>query len=487
MGGRALGQIDDLSVGGEHVDLLAEDVGLERGGQILGIGDLLLPLHQLAQPVDLLVEAAVGPVALLVAPVGRDAVLRLLVHLVGPDLDLEVAAPGADHRGVQRAVEVGLGLGDVVVELARDGLPQAVHQPQHRVALPQLLHQHAHGRDVVDLFEAQALALHLLVDAVDVLGPAHDLGGDVGLGQLLLEDPHDLLDRGAPGRALLGEQFADLAVGVGLELTKGEILEFPLDLPDAQAVGQRGEDLHGLLGHLVALGPGQVAHGAHTVDAVGQGDEHHPHVGGHGQEHLAQVLGRFPLEAVPLDPVEPAHALEQADHLGAEALLERPRIVGDGDPGLQDPRGEGGGVQAQIQQQRGDVERPLERGRGAERGRLAQGVQRRALLGLGVDLAQALLELFGGDLGAVGHRRAGCRMRRAGATGRIRALGARRRGTSRERGSRPKLASAARPGDPHRRVRPPSLKESGRSAPERSRARRSAGAGPGCRLRDGDR
>ena len=97
---------------------------------------------------------------------------RHLVHLVGPDLDLERLAVERDDRGVQRLVEVVLGHGDVVVELAGDRAPDAVDDAQRRVAVADLVDEHADGVDVVDLAELRALALHLLPDAVDVLRPA---------------------------------------------------------------------------------------------------------------------------------------------------------------------------------------------------------------------------------------------------------------------------------------------------------------------------
>jgi hypothetical protein len=53
-----------------------------------------------------------------------------------------------------------------------------MHDAQHRVAVLHLVHQHAQGAHVVDLREIQALGAHLVVDAVDVLGPAIHLGLD---------------------------------------------------------------------------------------------------------------------------------------------------------------------------------------------------------------------------------------------------------------------------------------------------------------------
>jgi hypothetical protein len=80
-------------------------------------------------------KLAVGLAAFLVAPVRGDAELGVLVHLARADLHFERLALRADHRGVQRAVVVALGLGDVVVELARDRRPQVVHHAERGVAL----------------------------------------------------------------------------------------------------------------------------------------------------------------------------------------------------------------------------------------------------------------------------------------------------------------------------------------------------------------
>src|SRR4029079_6061926 len=117
-------------------------------------------------------------------------------------------------------------------ELAGDRAPQRVHDAQRRVAVADLVDQQADGVDVVDLAELRALALHLLPDAVDVLGASLELGLDPRLGPPrpeLLDRPLDVaLATLAPGVELPGE----LAKRVGLERLKREVLELPLHLPD---------------------------------------------------------------------------------------------------------------------------------------------------------------------------------------------------------------------------------------------------------------
>ena len=121
--GRALRQVDDLALRCQHVDRVGEEAALERCEPFARVRDGVLPREDLPQPRDLVVEAAIAALrpgaAFLVAPVRRDAVLRMPVHLAGADLHLERLALGPQHGGVQRAVVVRLRLRDVIVELAR--------------------------------------------------------------------------------------------------------------------------------------------------------------------------------------------------------------------------------------------------------------------------------------------------------------------------------------------------------------------------------
>src|SRR5579883_2220706 len=152
-------QVDDVALGREDEDLVLEEVDLHRVHELPRVLHLLVPLQELPQPRELLGELALGPApALLVAPVGGDAVLGGPVHLRGPDLDLE-RVPLADHRRVERLVAARLGVGDVVVHLAGNGLPQGVDDPEGLVALPDVVDDDAHPDPVVDPPHALALVL----------------------------------------------------------------------------------------------------------------------------------------------------------------------------------------------------------------------------------------------------------------------------------------------------------------------------------------
>ena len=110
------GKRDHPALRREDVDLVLLEVELEGLEELDRVVGLLLDVGDALHPGDLAGRVAL----LLVAPVRGDAVLGPPVHLLGAHLDLDRLAVEADHRGVQRLVEVELGGVDVVLEPALD-------------------------------------------------------------------------------------------------------------------------------------------------------------------------------------------------------------------------------------------------------------------------------------------------------------------------------------------------------------------------------
>ena len=221
----------------------------------------------------------------------RHAVFSVLVHGLGADLDFYRLATRVAHDGVQRTVAIGLGPGDVVVKLFGHQHKAAVHPTQSGVAVGDACHHHPQGPDVVDLLKPQGFAAHFAHDAVDVFGPAlhcgcHTLGLQAGL-QLFAQSLH----LGFALGALLVEQPGHAAVGVGLQKTKSQVFQLPLDLPDAQAVGQWCKNLQRFSRQPTRQGQLGLCKVAQRLQARGQAQHHHPQIAREGQQHLAYVLG----------------------------------------------------------------------------------------------------------------------------------------------------------------------------------------------------
>ena len=289
--------------------------------------------------------------ALLVAPVGGDPVLGPAVHLVGPDLDLDGLAVEPDHRGVQRLVEVELRGVDVVLEASLDRRPDGVDRAEGGPAVLLRLDDHPDADQVVELVELLAPDDHLLVDAPQVLRATGHLGVHPGrLQSLAHRDQH-------PGQELVaqrgpaGHHLLDLGVALGVERGEGQVLELPLHALDAQPMGQRRVDVERLLGRAALLPLGHDRQGPHVVQPVGQLDDQHPPVVGHGHEHLADGGGLLGLLGVELEAVELGDALHDQGHVGTEIPVDD---LG-GDPGVLDGVvQQGGGHRLGVETQVGD-------------------------------------------------------------------------------------------------------------------------------------
>ena len=172
------------------------------------------------------------------------------------------------------------------------------------------------------------------------------------------------------------EELGQLAEALGLEGLEREVLELPLDLPDAEPLGQRRVDLHRLAGDALLLLRRQRVQRAHVVEPVGELDEDDADVLRHRQQHLADVLGLLLLVAVGAEARQLGDAVDELGDLRAEALLDVGQavlgVLGDV---VQERRLDGDRVDAELGQ---------DLGRGDRVGdvRLAR---RAALAGVGLD------------------------------------------------------------------------------------------------------
>ena len=192
MGLASLGQYDDLALGGEGVDLLGVQVDLERRHELVGVGHLALPFHELAHPGQALLVLGRDGVTGLVLPVRGDALFSDAMHLLGADLDFKLVAARRDERGVQRLVEVRPRHGDEVLDAPRHGPPLRVQQAEHRVALGDRVADDADSQQIVDLVDGNLLRGELLLNGIKTLDARLDAGLDAGLVQLVLQGGDDV-------------------------------------------------------------------------------------------------------------------------------------------------------------------------------------------------------------------------------------------------------------------------------------------------------
>lgn len=174
-GGGVDGHVEDVALGGEDEDLLAEEVHADGAEEVAGGDGVGGPVEEL--PAEVFEGFGLGDFlgAFFVRPVGGDAELGDFVHVAGADLDFDGVATWADDFGVEALVAVRLGGGDVVAEEALHGQEKGVGIAKSAVAVVFGLDDDTDRDEVKDLLEGDALLDDLVVDAVEVLGAADDL------------------------------------------------------------------------------------------------------------------------------------------------------------------------------------------------------------------------------------------------------------------------------------------------------------------------
>ena len=229
-GGGSGGQALHVPVGCEDEHLVGKHIHLQGADKLLCVG-VLLALQQLAYPLKVLLTAQllVGH-ALLILPVGGDAVFGGLVHLPGADLHLKGDALPADDGGVQGLVHVWLGGADVVLEAAQHRLKHVVDAAQHVITLGDVVHDDPEGIQIEDLIQGLVLGKHLAVDGVGVFHPAVHLAADALLLQPLLDAQLDGGQKLLVGGGALGHLLLDLLVPHRVQITKRQVLQLPFEL-----------------------------------------------------------------------------------------------------------------------------------------------------------------------------------------------------------------------------------------------------------------
>ncbi len=288
----AFGQLHDPAFGCEYVDLVREQVDLHAFDEFQGVAG---PLLHFQHALDPLAGAGMGAFGLLVAagfvePMGSNAVVGHLFHFAGADLDLDRHPMHAEQRGVQRLVAVGLGDRDVILEAAWQRFVQIMYSAQHAITGVHLVDDDPERINVHDLVEGPALAAHLFIDAVDMLLPPADLALDLVDRQAVAQRLFDLVDDflAVATRAL--DRLVDARRTHRVHGLEAEVFEFDTNGVHAQPVGDGGVDFQGFFGDAPAFFAGQHFQRAHVVQPVGQLDQDHPDIAGHGHGHLLEVF-----------------------------------------------------------------------------------------------------------------------------------------------------------------------------------------------------
>jgi hypothetical protein len=265
---------------------------------------------------------AVGNQAVLVERVRGNAEFGDAVHVEGADLQFDALLLGPDNGGVERAVIVLLGRGDIVLETARHHAPGRMDDAQGAVTILLRLNQDPEAENIGQLFKSDGFALHLGEDRIGPLLPAPYRCLDAG-------GLHPVLQIGLDGVNIVTgarPQFRQLSryrlVALRIEHLEGAILQFVAHALHAHAAGQRGVNLHGFLGDPCTFVLAHEFDGPHIVKPVGELDEQDADIVGDGQKQFAEVFRLLGFARDKIELVDLGQALNELGDLGAEQTLD---------------------------------------------------------------------------------------------------------------------------------------------------------------------
>ena len=127
----------------------------------------------------------------------------------------------------------------------------------------------------------------------------------------------------------------------------------------AEAVGDRGVNIHGFAGDAQLLGRIEEFEGAHIVDAVGKLDEDDADVVDHGEKHFADVfrLARFRAPCMLRRPILVTPSTRRATSSPNRSWRRESRKFGVFDDVVEKCGGESGGIQTHVREDVGDFEK----------------------------------------------------------------------------------------------------------------------------------
>ena len=205
-----------------------------------------------------------------------------------------------------------------------------MNDAEHTVAVFDGIDEHAQSGQVVNLTDVFLVALHLLVNAVEMLGATLDFCRHMRFFNFFYDLLVRFFDEGLSLLPLLLDTLDEIVVRLGIEIAQAQILKLPLNVRYAETVRKRRIDFDGLACNAFLLVFTNIFEGAHVMQAISKLYHDDADVLRHGEEHLSVTFKLLLFFGFVLYPAELCHAIDEHGDLIAKQLahfLQRMRCV----------------------------------------------------------------------------------------------------------------------------------------------------------------
>ena len=240
--GGARRKILHISCGSKAVHAFIEEgkVGLYHLHKFFGVGLILLPLQNFAEPLHfrhLILSGLILRASLFfIFPVGGNTELRGSMHFKGTNLDFKGHSVLSDYRSMKGLVHIGLRHGDIVLKAPGDGGVKLMNKAQHRITVLHRIHDNTDGKQIIDLVYGFVLIDHLLVNGEEMLDSSLDIGPDAGLFDMLPHFLHNLVDSLFPNLSFKMHLLRQIVINFRLQVFQGKVVHLNLNLADTQTI-----------------------------------------------------------------------------------------------------------------------------------------------------------------------------------------------------------------------------------------------------------
>ena len=165
------------------------------------------------------------------------------------------------------------------------------------------------------------------MNAVKVFRSALNFAADTGLLDSVLQRCHSLVNHILALTAFNFYLLYQVVINIRLHITEGQILQFPFNGIDTEAMCQRRINLQCFPGNRLLLMHRHIFHRAHIMQTVGQLNQYHADIARHRQKHFAIVFNLAVFLGNIFDFAQLGNAVYQIGNHSTELFLDIFQLV----------------------------------------------------------------------------------------------------------------------------------------------------------------
>ncbi len=181
---------------------------------------------------------------------------------------------------MERLIPVFLRLTDPIAKSVGMVTPLTVERAECGITVSVGFNKDSEADQISDFAERRSFLLHLLIDTIDMLCSAVNIGVDASFFKDLANLFHHFITVGFTLSEFLVQELGNFPIFVGIEMLECEILKPTHDTPNPQSVCDRRVNLQCIFCDALAFLVGEELQRLHVMKSISEFNEDDPHIFG---------------------------------------------------------------------------------------------------------------------------------------------------------------------------------------------------------------